>query len=467
VVGGGIAGLAAGYRLAERGASVLLIDQATGLGGKLSTAELAGGPVEGGAEAFLTRDADGRPSAAVELARAVGLGDALVHPATSRAAVAIGGRLRPLPAGTLFGVPGDLSTMDDVAAVDAALDRDGGRPLLGPDQDVAVGALVRGRLGDEVADRLVDPMLGGVYAGRADDLSLATTIPALASACRRTGTLTAAVRVALAARPVASGPVFATVDGGLSRLVDALAGALRAAGATLRLAAPVRELGRTAAGWSLRVGSTGDADTVPVDAVVLAVPSHPAARLLAAVDPAAAAAVGALDYASVALVSLALPRLELPALSGFLVPATEGYAVKAVTFFTRKWSHQARPDGLALVRASLGRYGEEQVLQRTDPELVALVRRELADLLGADLPASVDTLVRRWGGALPQYRPGHLDRVAAARAALPPTLALAGAALDGVGIPACVRSGQVAADTVLSDLAHLGHGRPEMEQSQV
>jgi oxygen-dependent protoporphyrinogen oxidase len=439
VVGGGIAGLAAAHRLVSRGAAVVLVEQATTLGGKLRTGVLA----ESGADAFLVHDDAGRPSAAVELARAVGLGDALVHPATSRAALAVDDALRPFPGGTLFGVP---------SKVDGEWDRDGGRPLLAAGEDVAVGALVRRRLGDEVADRLVDPMLGGVYAGRADDLSLAATIPALAAACRESPTLTGAVAAALAARPVHSGPVFATVEGGLSRLVDALAKTL--AGADLRLGAPVRELRRAESGWRLVVGSAAQPSTVDADAVVLAVPARPAARLLSTVDAFSAATVGCLDYASVALVTLAYPDLELPELSGFLVPATEGYAVKAVTFMTRKWAHLRGPDGIVVVRASLGRYGEERVLQRTDADLVTLVRGELARLLRTDA-VPVEAAVQRWGGALPQYAPGHLDRVAAARAALPGTLALAGAVCDGVGIPACVRSGQAAADTVLANLEEL------------
>jgi protoporphyrinogen/coproporphyrinogen III oxidase len=188
-----------------------------------------------------------------------------------------------------------------------------------------------------------------------------------------------------------------------------------------------------------------------VDAVVLAVPAQPAARLLRGAHPEAAELVGRLDYASVALVRLAVPGAELPELSGFLVPAVEGYAVKALTIFSTKWEHLRRPDGTALLRASLGRYGDTAVLRRTDAELVTLVRRELGELLGAPLPLPSAADVVRWGGGLPQYRPGHLDRVADARAALGDrsTVVLAGAAYDGVGIPACVRSGEAAAEHLL------------------
>jgi oxygen-dependent protoporphyrinogen oxidase len=326
-----------------------------------------------------------------------------------------------------------------VAEPAADLDADDGRPLLGAGEDVAVGALVRRRLGDEVVDRLVDPMLGGVYAGRADELSLAATMPGLATAARTEHTLTGAVKAALAAAPRPPGtPVFATVAGGLSRLVRAVA---EAADARIRLGTAVRELRRTAKGWELLAGT----ETVTVDAVVLAVPARHAARLLHT-EP-------LVDYASVALVTLAVPGARLPDLSGFLVPAEEGTLMKAATFFTTKWAHLTRPDGVALVRGSVGRYGEEPLLHRADGDLAAHVHRELSTLVGEDLPAPVGTHVRRWGGSLPQYAPGHLDRVAATRAALPATLALAGAGYDGVGIPACVRSGEAAADEVLKGLA--------------
>jgi protoporphyrinogen/coproporphyrinogen III oxidase len=450
VVGGGISGLAAGYRLVEAGADVILVEQGGRLGGKLRTAEIVGGPVELGAEAFAVRDPAGRPSAAVELVDAVGLTDALVYPANQRAALAIGGELRPMPGGTLMGVPGDLDLLDRVAVPAAGRDHDGGRPLLGPDEDVAVGKLVRARLGDEVADRLVDPMLGGVYAGRADDLSLATTMPALATACQSEHTLTGAVRAALRDRPAGGGPIFGTLVGGVGRLVDAVT--RRLGTADIRLGLPVRTVTRKGTRWTVTVGSTRDPETIEADAVILATPATPAARLLSDVEPKAAGLVGLLDYASVALVTLALPAVELPELSGLLVPATEGYAVKAATFFDRKWAHLRWP-GHTVLRVSLGRYRDEHVLQRDDAALAALAHAELGEILKSQLPAAVDSVVQRWGGALPQYTPGHLDRVAAARAALPATVAVAGAAYDGVGIPACVRSGWSAADRVVRGLS--------------
>jgi oxygen-dependent protoporphyrinogen oxidase len=460
VVGGGISGLAAAVRLRDRapeGTIVTVYEGSPVLGGKLRTGELAGSVVELGAENFLQRDPEGGESAAVRLALRLGLGDDLVHPERVGAAIAYGGRLVPLPAGTLVGVPGDLDAVSALARTTADRDVDDGRPLLAPGADVAVGALVRQRLGDEVVDRLVDPMLGGVYAGQADRLSLVATMPALARAALSAHTLTGAVRAAQAAFPrTPDRAVFATVRGGVSRLVEAAAAA---SGARIRRHATVRGLTPGPAGWRLTVGSAHAPEAAGADAVVLAVPARPAARLLAGVAPDIAVTVGVLDYASVALVTLALPAPPLPSLSGFLVPTTLGTATKAATFFTTKWDHLRRADGTAIVRASVGRYGDEAVLQQDDAALAATVQRELSTLVGRSLPAPLATVVQRWGGALPQYAPGHLDRVARARAALHaahPTLALAGAAYDGVGIPVCVKSGETAADDVLKALAGLG-----------
>ncbi|MBX6752553.1 MAG: protoporphyrinogen oxidase, partial [Micromonosporaceae bacterium] len=279
----------------------------------------------------------------------------------------------------------------------------------------------------------------------ADDLSLEATVPGLHRTAQESTTLRDAVVRAMRAAPRPAGtPVFASVAGGLSRYVAAVAAAARS---QVRLGQTVRAIERAASGWRVRTGAAGRESEIDADAVVVAVPATPAARLLRAVDAGAAEAVGELPYASVALVTLALPAgTVLPPLSGFLVPAGQGYAVKAATFLTTKWPHLS--DEAVIVRASLGRYGDNDVLQLTDESLVDLVRAELPQLVGAPLPAPRAARVTRWGGALPQYGVGHVPRVAAVRSALPPTLALAGAAFDGVGIAACVRSGQAAAEQV-------------------
>jgi oxygen-dependent protoporphyrinogen oxidase len=348
-----------------------------------------------------------------------------------------------------MGIPADAEAVRGIAAL-ADRDHDSGQPLLRADEDTTVGALARARMGDEVVDRLVEPLLGGVYAGRADDLSVQATMPGLHRAAQVEHTLTAAVRRSIdaAARPQGA-PVFASVHGGLSRLVSTVAGASRA---RVELGTTVRGLRRHGEGWRLTVGPTVTPSTLEADAVVLAAPSAPSARLLSDVDAELAAAVGALEYASVALVTLVLPAAaRMPSLSGFLAPAGQGSAVRAATFVTTKWPHLS--SDTVVVRVSLGRRGESEVLRHTDAGLIALVREELPRLAGIDLPDPLAARVNRWGGALPQYGVGHVARTARVRAALPATLALAGAAFDGVGIAACVRSGRNAAELIWARLA--------------
>lgn len=468
VVGAGISGLAAALAVRRGGPAALrvtVLEAAPVLGGKLRTSEVAGVPVDEGAEAFLAR----RPEATL-LAGSVGLGDELVAPVTTAAGVWTRGRLRPLPAGTLLGVPTDVAgvarsgVLSRRGASRLALDRMlPGRPVRG---DVAVGRYVGSRLGREVVDRLVDPLLGGVYAGRADLLSLDATIPALTAVARRGRSLLRGAKAAKAAEaaaaagapPAGTGPIFQTLPGGLGRLADAVA---RASGAAVRLDTTVRKLARgPAGGWVITLGAAAAPERLPADAVILALPAAPAARLLGQVAPAAAAELAAIEYASVAIVTLAYtgaPRLHG---SGFLVPAIDGRLTKAATFATTKWAHLAAAiPGTTIVRCSVGRYGDTADLQHDDAELVAVVAAELSEAVG--LPARpVESRVTRWGGALPQYAVGHLDRVARIRSALgaQPGLAACGAAYDGVGVPACIASAQRAAQEVLRWLPSGGDG---------
>jgi protoporphyrinogen/coproporphyrinogen III oxidase len=253
------------------------------------------------------------------------------------------------------------------------------------------------------------------------------------------------VRAARAARvPTAAGsPVFAGIPGGLGHLPPALA-----AGLDVRLGTTVRSLARTTQGWRLETGSAAAPEQLEVEAVVLAVPAAAAARLLAGHAP--AEELAGVGSASVAIVALVLDGPTPGRGSGYLVPAADGHATKGVTFLSRKWG---RTDA-TVVRASVGRFGEERDLQRDDEELVELVLAELTEAVGP-LPAVTDTRVTRWGGALPQYAPGHLDLVRRLRAALPEGLVVAGAAYDGVGLPMVTRSGQAAARSLLT-LPRLG-----------
>jgi oxygen-dependent protoporphyrinogen oxidase len=323
-----------------------------------------------------------------------------------------------------------------------------------------VASYVGARFGPELVDRLVDPLLGGVYAGRSDQLSFEATLPALAQAAQRHCSLGAAVRSLLPDPGLPAergepggGPVFTTLAGGLGTLPAAVAAR---SGAAVRTGAMTRELARTASGWQLTIGSARSPELLDAAAVILALPARPASRLLAAASPAAAAALGEIGYASMAVVTLAYPQAAFPSLpdgSGYLVPAVDGHAVKAVTFSSVKWPHLQTESQLVLVRCSVGRVGEEALLQRDDSELAAMAGADLAAATGVT-GAPVAIRVSRWGGGLPQYTIGHLERVARIRAALAaqPGLAVCGAAYDGIGIPACIATARLAATQVLTYL---------------
>ncbi|GAB2705062.1 protoporphyrinogen oxidase [Kitasatospora kifunensis] len=455
MIGGGIAGLAAAAHLGgavggPARAAVTLLEAGERVGGKLLTGEVGGIQLDLGAESMLAR----RPEA-VELARDVGLADFLEPPSTAKAAVWTRGELRPLPGGQLMGVPGDLAalaasgvlTAEGLARAGAERPAEAGATV---GDDVAIGAYVAERLGQEVVDRLVEPLLGGVYAGRAEEISLRAAVPQLLAIAQGGGSLVAGVH-ALLDRPQAGGPVFQGLRGGIGTLPTAVAAACERAGVELRLRTPVTELRRTTAGWRV---VTADG-VIEADAVLLAVPAPAAAGLLAVDAPGAAAELAGIEYAGMALVTLAFQRAELPGPppgSGFLVPPVDGRSIKAATFSSQKWGwlERAAPQAFVL-RTSLGRYRDEAALDLDDAELV---ERSLTDLRAAvGLTARpYASAVTRWRAGLPQYPVGHLERVARIRAAARRLggLALAGAAYDGVGIPACVASARRAADDLVT-----------------
>ena len=469
IVGAGISGLAAAFFLRDEPVRVVVLEGSPQLGGKLSLAEVAGCAVDVGAEALLARRPEG-----TDLIRAAGLGDELIPPGTTAARIWSRGAMHPLPARQFMGVPADLGELARTGLLSAdglaRASQEPHLPVTHRDGDVSVAGYVGARFGGEIVDRLVDPLLGGVYAGRSDQLSFEATLPGLAEASRTHVSLAAAAASLLPppppsvpptsapspGRPPARPAVFTTLRGGLGTLPPALAAA---SGAGIRTRTMVRELARGPRGWRLTLGSAHAPEHLDADAVILALPGRPASRLLAGVPDAAgaAAALGEISYASMAIVTLAYPDTAFPQLprnSGYLVPAVDGRPVKAVTFSSVKWPHlRERADGLVFVRCSVGRIGEEAILQRDDGELAALAAADLAAATGVrGGPAGV--LVTRWGGALPQYTVGHLDRVARIQAALAaqPGLAACGAAYAGVGIPACVGTARAAVDQALAGL---------------
>jgi len=480
VVGAGIAGLAAAWELmagrdgADRGRpDVLVLEESDRIGGKLLSGGFAGRTVDLAADAFLAR----RPEA-TELCAEVGLGDQLVPVGASGASIWARGRLRPMPPGLHLGVPtrwwptarsGILSAPESLRA---ARDLFSVRLVPGTEfGDRSVGDIVGERLGRPVVERLVDPLIGGINAGGVDHLSAAATFPVLLAAARQPGSLMhrlgKAAAPAQVSDPDQSDPVFRSLAGSTAHLARATADALIERGATIRTGAAVEAVeragpGRGAGAWRLHLGA---GPVVRADAVVLAVPAPRAAVLLASIAPEAAGALSTISYSSVAVVTLSLPegaiRAELAG-TGFLVPRTSTIdgrpaLITGCTYLDRKWPHLARP-GDQLVRASVGRRGDNRPQDLEDDELTASVVGELAHLIGLD-GAPLASLVTRWPDAFPQYDVGHLVKVGAIENAVQAHagLAVAGAAYRGVGIPACIGSGRTAARDVL---ASLDHGSP-------
>jgi oxygen-dependent protoporphyrinogen oxidase len=472
IVGGGVAGLACAWELSRAvpEATITLVDAADRPGGKLRREPVAGVALDVGAESVLAR----RPEA-VDLMTQLGL--EVTHPATTAASIWSRGELHPMPRGTLMGIPSPASSALGVLSADEVARAEHESPWSAGDfDDVSVGDYVAARLGDAVVDRLVEPLLGGVYAGRASQLSLRACLPGVFAAVTSGASLTDAAREAAARSALSSAgsaePVFAGLDGGVGRLAESLVESLRGSGVLIRSGTIVRELHRGAEGagaaWSVVVGPRPRPERLEADAVVLAVPATPASRLLAPVAGQVSRDLAEIEYASMAIVTLAVSATgrdgdeNLPLRgSGFLVPAVEGRTIKASTFTSSKWQWAAdAADDLSFLRASVGRHGETTDLQRPDEELVGLAVAEVSEALGHQLPRIVDAHVQRWGGALPQYTVGHVDRVARIRAgaAALPGLELAGAAYEGVGIPACIATGRAAAERVATHLRERAGG---------
>ena len=469
VVGGGITGLAAAWYLASSDAKVILFERESRLGGKIRTQAIAGVPVDTGADSFLARV----PWAA-ELCRAIGLGDRLVAPATGAASIWTRGRLRPLPAGLVLGVPTGLPSL-----VRAGLLSPGGVARAGLDlllprsrlgEDPSVAEVVGGRLGREVLERLVEPLLGGIHAGRADRLSLGAVAPQVAGPARSSRSLILGLRRAgpppaegpsgpLSGKGGPSGPlsgkggpVFLTTERGLGALTERLAEVLRDR-VELQCGTGVKAI--DAVGSGLRV-TLDDGSDRRADAVVLTVPAFAAAELLRAACPDAAAELEAIRHASVALVTLAYPLDAFPAGrpqgSGFLVPRRDGRLLTACSFLTTKWPELgAAVPGQVILRASTGHIDDDRPMHLSDDELEARVHLELTAALGLTRPPD-EAQTHRWPRAFPQYEPGHARRVqrieeAIARGGLA-GLHLAGAAYRGLGVAACVQQGRDAAELV-------------------
>ena len=475
VVGAGVTGLTAAWRLRRElpGAEVLVLEAGERPGGLVHTSPFDGLPLDTAADAFLARVPD-----AVALCNELGLADQLVHPTDAGALVLTADGLRRLPPGLVLGVPTDLDALAASGIVSpSGVERarhDPG-PLAAPGGgsavdvnagDVSVGAMVRHRLGDEVMDELVAPLLGGVNAGDADRLSLAAGAPQLAAVAQAPDLLTALRANApapstpssdAASSDVApSPPVFAGFPTGTSTLVDALVGGIGSDAVHLRTRL-TRVQPLPTGGFHLGFGEDG---ALEADAVLLATPAHATAPLLATGLRGelgeVAQGLAELEWASVAMVSMAVDTRHLAHpldASGYLVPTARRRTVTAASFASTKWAHLARP-GRALLRVSAGHAGDDSPLALDDGDLTAAICADLGEHLGLD-GAPTAVRITRWRQALPQYRPGHLERAAGWQEdvwSAHPGLWLTGASFAGLGLPACIRQGNEGATRIIAHL---------------
>jgi oxygen-dependent protoporphyrinogen oxidase len=473
VVGGGIAGLVAAYRLSRsQGApiEVRLLERSGAAGGVVRTADIDGVSVEEGPDSFVVR----KPWA-VDLCRELGLGEDLIHPGTSGALVWARGALFPYPPGSAFGIPPDAESllrwpgMTARGRLRAVTDlwRPARRAPAGGSDDESLQSLLSRRLGTECADTLVGPLLAGVNSGDPARLSVRATFPELAEWERTFGSL---IRGSKAARRVAAGtggqprPMFATLRGGLRRLPDALARAIGADAVAFGM--DVTAVDATPGG-GFTILANGEA--VEADAVVVAAPAPVASTLLADSNSGAAGDLGQISYGSAAVVSMVYGQGSgelLPDATGFIVPSGSmvpggrDTTITACTWVSRKWPDPSFGDR-AVIRAFAGRAGDESTLDLPDDELVAELVKDIEAIspLG-DVPDAWS--VARWPNSMPQYEVGHLDRVARIERALEatPGLFATGSAYGGVGLADVVRHAGETAERVRTHLHRMRDQTP-------
>jgi len=340
----------------------------------------------------------------------------------------------------VLGVPTDFDALAASGIVSEPVEVRPAPAPLAPDEDISVGELVRAQLGNAVFERLVDPLLGGINAGDADHLSIRAGAPQLAAAAERDANLVRALQTpppGVGTGTGAPGPVFYAPVGGMGTLVDALVGSLTVAGVSLRAEAPVDAL-----------------TAIDADRIVIAVPAYEAAQLVREDAPAAATFLDDIGYASVALVTMAFPSTAVTRpldASGFLVPRTERLLMTATSWTSSKWAHLGKGDHV-IVRVSAGKFGDERAAHLDDDALLRILAAEV-EVTSALTGEPSEVRISRWMRSFPQYEPGHLDRVAHIENRLAealPHVVLAGAALRGLGVPACINQGREAARTLLT-----------------
>ena len=462
VIGGGISGLAAAYRLVTSGQDldVTLLEASDRTGGILRTEEVDGFTIDAGPDSFLSVKPRG-----IGLARELGLDDRLqwTTEANRGSFLSRKGELHPLPEGLTGLIPTKLAPMAKTKLVSplgkARMALDFVLPAKKGDEDESIRAFIGRRLGYEIFDKLIEPLMAGIYSGDGSRLSLAATFPQLRAAEKTHGGL---IKGVLAGRKQqqmrAIGQQtkqgFVSFRTGMHELPDALAQAIAARGGTIQTGHQVARIDRLDDGRFSVAQETPDGPRSTIyDKVILATPAPIQADLLRHLSPEAATAMAEIPAASSAAILLGYRetrQARAPRNYGYLVPRVEDRPVKAITWLSSKWENRA-PEGHFLVRAFIGRAGQQEVLRHSDDELVGFVRDELRDVSGITGDPVV-TRVWRLNEVMPQYTVGHLDRVARIRQAVAdiPGLEVAGNMLQGVGIPDCIAAGESASDRLLA-----------------
>lgn len=461
IIGGGITGMSAAFNVRGRlpEAEVILLERDLRLGGKVQTERRDGFVIEGGPDSFLTS----KP-AALDLCRVLGIEDELegTRPDRRHTFVLHDGRLFEMPQGLsglvpsrlmplfrspLFSIPGKLRI-----ALEAVLPRET------EDVEESLGGFMRRRFGKQAYERLIEPLMSGIYGGNGDELSLPATFPQLRAMEQRSGSLIRGIRsthsTSNAQRPK---PAFVTPVAGMASIIDTLEQALT--GVAMRFGTSVEAISHSAQSYALTLAN---GDVVGTDVVIVATPAYAAAALLGGLDRDLGGTLDAIPYASTATVSLAYQCDTIPDLDGYgyVIPRAEGRPVLATTWTSSKFAHRA-PDGFALIRAFVGRAGREEILERPDDEIIDIVREELREILHIHAVPLL-TRVFRWPRGMPQYTIGHPARLVRIeeRLAQHPGLFLAGAAYRGVGIPDCITSGERAAQAAAGYLETMSAGVP-------
>jgi oxygen-dependent protoporphyrinogen oxidase len=454
VIGGGIAGLTSALSVLVDSpipVSVTVLEASERVGGLIKTSPFAGlDAVDEAADAFLTR-----VPWASQLASELGLGAAITAPTGAHAYIWHNG-MHTIPSDVLMGVPAKMRSFattnlfSPLGKLRAAIE-----PLLpATEDDDSIGHYIRKRFGREIHERLVDPLVGSIYAADTDAFSMAA-VPQIAALTSSRSALLAAGKTRKVASKAPATPIFGVPLRGMGAFIETLAQRVTALGGTIVTGARVSNIDRTGRNYSI----TSAAGSFTADSIVVASPAKHSAPFMTSIDARATELLGGWDHASVALITLAIPAQQWPAHltgSGYLVPKPDQRWVTAASFGSNKWAHWRPADGSMILRVSLGRDGLD-VMQFDDEKLINLALADMKLHLGVDLTPT-EIRMSRWHESFPQYRPHHFAKLAEIEHSLSvsaPGLVFAGASYRGIGIPACVQQGRIAGESVANHLASL------------